>query len=135
MTEALKLAAADREAYFGDPNFVDVPLDVLLSKSYAAERRALFDPTRAWPGMPPAGRGNDTPPAPWQPDPSAALALATGVRAPAAEVIETATSFLCRRRRGGKRLRRHAERRHDRRAGGAGHRHHGLDVGFSRLHG
>jgi gamma-glutamyltranspeptidase/glutathione hydrolase len=71
VTEALKLAAADREAYFGDPNFVDVPLDVLLSKSYAADRRALFDPARAWPGMPPAGQATDTPLAPWQPDPSA----------------------------------------------------------------
>ena len=40
VTEALKLAAADREVYFGDPDFVDVPLDVLLSKDYAARRRA-----------------------------------------------------------------------------------------------
>src|SRR5208282_4025658 len=67
VTEALKLAAADREAYFGDPAFVDVPLDVLLSKSYAADRRALFDPARAWPGMPPAGQATDTPCAPWRP--------------------------------------------------------------------
>jgi gamma-glutamyltranspeptidase/glutathione hydrolase len=87
VTEALKLAAADREAYFGDPNFVDVPLDVLLSKSYAADRRALFDPARAWPGMPPAGHAADAPPPAWQPDPSAGP---TATR----EVVETATSFL-----------------------------------------
>jgi gamma-glutamyltranspeptidase/glutathione hydrolase len=87
VTEALKLAAADREAYFGDPNFVDVPLDVLLSKSYAAERHALFDPARACPGMPPAGAASGTQPAPWQPDPSASPA-------PTKEVVETATSFL-----------------------------------------
>jgi gamma-glutamyltranspeptidase/glutathione hydrolase len=87
VTEALKLAAADREAYFGDPNFVDVPLDVLLSKSYATDRRALLDPVRAWPGMPPAGHATATPPAPWRPDPSASPV-------PAYETIETATSFL-----------------------------------------
>jgi gamma-glutamyltranspeptidase/glutathione hydrolase len=97
VTEALKLAAADREAYFGDPNFVDVPLDVLLAKSYAAERRALFDPARAWPGMPPAGQATNTSPVPWQPDPSsmpapAGEAPAKQVRA--GEVVETATSFL-----------------------------------------
>lgn len=40
--EAQKLAIADREAYFGD---TDVPLDHLLSESYAAERRALITET------------------------------------------------------------------------------------------
>ena len=37
--EAMKLAFADREAYYGDPAFTDVPLDVLLSDGYASERR------------------------------------------------------------------------------------------------
>ena len=45
--EAAKLAFADREAYYGDPDFVEVPLDRLLSKQYAAERRELIDPARA----------------------------------------------------------------------------------------
>jgi len=45
--EAAKLAFADREAYYGDPQFVHVPLDRLLSKEYAAERRALVDPGKA----------------------------------------------------------------------------------------
>jgi gamma-glutamyltranspeptidase/glutathione hydrolase len=40
--EALKLAYADRDTYFGDPKFSKIPADVLLSKSYAAERRKLI---------------------------------------------------------------------------------------------
>jgi len=40
--EAAKLAFADREAYYGDPEFVQVPLARLLSKQYAAERRQLI---------------------------------------------------------------------------------------------
>ena len=40
--EAAKLAFADREAYYGDPDFIDVPMDKLLSSEYNAERRALI---------------------------------------------------------------------------------------------
>jgi gamma-glutamyltranspeptidase/glutathione hydrolase len=40
--EAMKLAYADREAWYGDPAFVSVPLDDLLAPSYARERRALI---------------------------------------------------------------------------------------------
>jgi gamma-glutamyltranspeptidase/glutathione hydrolase len=40
VTQAIELAMADRDAYVADPAFVDVPLDILLSKAYAAERRA-----------------------------------------------------------------------------------------------
>jgi gamma-glutamyltranspeptidase / glutathione hydrolase len=39
VVEALKLSYADRDTYYGDPKFNHIPTDVLLSKSYAAERR------------------------------------------------------------------------------------------------
>ena len=55
VTEAIKLAAADREAYYGDPKFVDVPIETLLSKDYAARRRAMIRDDEAWPDLPPAG--------------------------------------------------------------------------------
>jgi gamma-glutamyltranspeptidase / glutathione hydrolase len=47
VTEAVKLALADRDTYYGDPNFVDVPLAALLSDEYTALRRALIDPQHA----------------------------------------------------------------------------------------
>ena len=47
LMETTKLAMADRERYYGDPQFVDVPLAGLLSKSYAAARRELIDPQAA----------------------------------------------------------------------------------------
>jgi gamma-glutamyltranspeptidase/glutathione hydrolase len=45
--EAVKLAFADRDRYYGDPKFSKIPEDMLLSKEYAAERRKLIDPGRA----------------------------------------------------------------------------------------
>ena len=55
VSQALNLAFADREKYVGDPRFVDVPIDAMLSEEYLAQRRSLIDPGRAWPAMPPAG--------------------------------------------------------------------------------
>ena len=43
--EAMKLAYADREVYYGDPDFATVPLDHLLSDAYNAERRKLIGAT------------------------------------------------------------------------------------------
>jgi gamma-glutamyltranspeptidase/glutathione hydrolase len=57
LTEAMKLAFADREACYGDPRFVDVPLGRLLSREFAAERRRQIDPARATPRMPEPGIG------------------------------------------------------------------------------
>jgi gamma-glutamyltranspeptidase/glutathione hydrolase len=53
--EAIKLAAADREAYYGDPRFVDVPMSALLDEGYSRERRAMIDPRRAADGLPQPG--------------------------------------------------------------------------------
>jgi gamma-glutamyltranspeptidase/glutathione hydrolase len=53
--ECAKLAFADREHYYGDPDFVDVPLDRLLSKEYARDRRELVDPGEASLEMRPGG--------------------------------------------------------------------------------
>lgn len=68
VTEAAKLAFADREAYYGDPDFIQVPLAELLSERYAAVRRSLIDPERASlelrPGDPQHCQALQTPPEP-----------------------------------------------------------------------
>ena len=56
ITESLKLSFADRNAYVGDPKFVpNIPMPALLSKEYAALRRAQIDPNRAIAGEPGPG--------------------------------------------------------------------------------
>ena len=47
MIEAKKIAWADRAKFYADPAFAKIPLDGLLSKSYAAERRKLIEPNHA----------------------------------------------------------------------------------------
>ena len=49
VTEAMRRFFADRAEYFGDTDFVDVPLERLMSKEYALERRKTIDPERATP--------------------------------------------------------------------------------------
>lgn len=60
VTEAMKLALADRDIYYADPLFAEVPLEQLLSKSYADLRRPLIDPQKASllfrPGDPRSGK-------------------------------------------------------------------------------
>ena len=85
-TEAFKLAAADREGFFGDPDQVDVPIRGMLDKGYAEERRRLIRDDHAWPEMPPAGD-------PWRYEGRTGAAgyrppVATGVGAPD-------TSYCC----------------------------------------
>lgn len=74
VTQAIELVFADREAYLGDSAFVDVPLETLLSKEYAAQRRqlmtdsafGLLPPPGQIPGYTPyiAPQGSDSPSAP-----------------------------------------------------------------------
>ncbi len=55
VSEALALACADREAYVGDPKFVDVPTALLLSNAYGAKQLARIRPDHAFGAMPPPG--------------------------------------------------------------------------------
>ena len=59
VSQALNLAFADRQAYYGDPDFSDIPIDGLLSKDYARARASMIDPARAFADTP-------TPGNPWE---------------------------------------------------------------------
>jgi gamma-glutamyltranspeptidase/glutathione hydrolase len=77
IVEASKLAFADREAWYGDPNFTHVPLDDLLSVAYNDERRKLMSDTASLeliPGSP----GGRTPHLPRYPDAPADYAVGSG---------------------------------------------------------
>ncbi len=50
--EAKKLAFEDRARFYADMDFVDVPVEELISKEYAAQRRELIDPERASTSLP-----------------------------------------------------------------------------------
>jgi gamma-glutamyltranspeptidase / glutathione hydrolase len=85
VTEALKLAFADRGAYYGDPEWVRVPLAGLLSKEYAAVQRSRLDAARCAPAEPAPGD-------PWPFEPGERPpAVALGRAGP----LERGTSYVC----------------------------------------
>jgi len=55
LAEVMNLCFADRERYYGDPRFVDVPMETLLSRAYAQERLKTIRSDRAFGEMPPPG--------------------------------------------------------------------------------
>ena len=54
LIEAKKVAYEDRAKYYADPDFYDPPIDMLLSKEYASERRALISDDKAADTYPPS---------------------------------------------------------------------------------
>ena len=78
VSQALNLAFADREAYYGDPDFAVVPVDGLLSKEYARERAAMIGRARAFSELPPPGD-------PWR------YCSLSGAPAPAGEPVPAAS--------------------------------------------
>ncbi len=61
VVEGAKLAFADREAWYGDPKFTEVPLADLLDPGYADGRRRLIDAAEAAEGLRPGSPGGRTP--------------------------------------------------------------------------
>jgi gamma-glutamyltranspeptidase / glutathione hydrolase len=78
ITECAKLGFADREAWYGDPEFVDVPLAELLSRDYAEERRRLVGDESS-PDLRPGSPGGREP---RLPSPVAQAPVAPGVGEP-----------------------------------------------------
>jgi gamma-glutamyltranspeptidase / glutathione hydrolase len=78
ITECAKLAFADREAWYGDPDFVEVPLTELLSREYAEERRRLLG-VEASPDLRPGSPGDREP---RLPHPVSGAPVAPGVGEP-----------------------------------------------------
>ena len=82
VTESLKLAFADRNKYVADPKFTpNIPMREMLSKEYAAVRRALIDPDRAIAGEAPFGK-------PQQAATSSQPAIAYATPQPAADLSQ-----------------------------------------------
>ncbi len=80
VVEAVKLAFADRDRYYGDPKFSKIPEDTLLSKDYAAERRKQIDVKHASLDSRPGAFGGPLPMA-QNPNPTVGVADTTCVNA------------------------------------------------------
>jgi gamma-glutamyltranspeptidase/glutathione hydrolase len=80
VVECAKLAFADREAWYGDPQFAGVPLEALLSREYADARRALVGEDASYELRPGAPDGREPRLAP--PPPAELVAAAAGVGEP-----------------------------------------------------
>ena len=85
--EALKLAFADREAFYGDPGFLDVPMAGLTSKEYSSARREALQMRQAFTEMPPAGD-------PWAYQAGAAMPVPAAPE-PVSGPVPPDTSYAC----------------------------------------
>ena len=89
LSQALNLAFSDRHHYYGDPDFVEVPMKGLLSREYTRARRSAIDMERAFPEMPPPGE-------PWAYQGGAAVsAAAQRPEVPLPGGQEQDTSYTC----------------------------------------
>ena len=88
VSQALNLTFSDRHHFYGDPDFVDVPMQGLLSKGYTRERRAAIDMERAFHEMPAPGE-------PWAYQDGAARGLPLGAEVPVGGRQEQDTSYTC----------------------------------------
>ena len=95
VTEALKLAFADRERYYGDPEFAAVPVAGLLDKAYASQRLQAIG-ERACPELPPPGSPPGAPNGPPSRQPaSAGLPEASEEGTTHLAVIDRAGNMVC----------------------------------------
>lgn len=113
--EASRLAFADRNAYLGDPEFVDVPLEGLLSDGFAADRRSNIGPQAAASPVPPGD------PFPYEDDPSPSGSPPMMAAAGCRRLHDPSHRFGCGRERGVVHLHHRVDRRQ---------RHHSAGLRF-----
>jgi gamma-glutamyltranspeptidase/glutathione hydrolase len=97
VNEALKLAFSDRHNYFGDPKFVKVPINGLMSDKYGQWRRTLISAEKAWTEMPPAGDPKNLREIPnrWMPEPQSEEAPGPGDTSYLCVIDKDGNAFSC----------------------------------------